>query len=113
MLQSQQSWMPLLQEPKRFVDLDRWQLPDGKKLIAHCENSEKQLLNISSINTSSSQRIAKSTRHQILIGPEGDFTRAEIERAVKLGYQPVSLGETRLRTETAGVAAAVLLCIGT
>jgi 16S rRNA (uracil1498-N3)-methyltransferase len=44
-----------------------------------------------------------------LIGPEGDFTKEEVMLAVKHGYIPVSLGETRLRTETAGIAAAVLM----
>ena len=45
----------------------------------------------------------------ILIGPEGDFTEDEIQMAIKKNYVPVSLGDTRLRTETAGIAAAVLL----
>ena len=47
----------------------------------------------------------------ILIGPEGDFTTAEINTAIAEGYQPVMLGETRLRTETAAVVAATLLKI--
>ncbi|MDR3712779.1 MAG: RsmE family RNA methyltransferase [Puia sp.] len=47
----------------------------------------------------------------ILIGPEGDFTKEEITRALARGYKPVTLGETRLRTETAGIVAATLLCI--
>ncbi|HMP88464.1 MAG TPA: 16S rRNA (uracil(1498)-N(3))-methyltransferase [Lacibacter sp.] len=46
------------------------------------------------------------------MGPEGDFSAAEIAQARAAGYSPVTLGETRLRTETAGVAAAVLLCLG-
>jgi len=41
----------------------------------------------------------------ILIGPEGDFSPEEIEMAIQAGFQPVSLGESRLRTETAGVVA--------
>ena len=41
----------------------------------------------------------------ILIGPEGDFTTSEIEMAMKENYQPISLGESRLRTETAGLVA--------
>jgi 16S rRNA (uracil1498-N3)-methyltransferase len=45
----------------------------------------------------------------VLIGPEGDFTAAEINAALDAGFVPVALGETRLRTETAGLAAAVLL----
>jgi 16S rRNA (uracil1498-N3)-methyltransferase len=45
----------------------------------------------------------------ILIGPEGDFTADEVSLALATGYKPVTLGETRLRTETAGLVAAVLL----
>ena len=47
----------------------------------------------------------------ILIGPEGDFTPAEIDQALQDHFIAVALGETRLRTETAGVAAASLLCL--
>ena len=45
----------------------------------------------------------------MLIGPEGDFTAAEVNLALEKGFQPVSLGNTRLRTETAGVVACVLM----
>jgi 16S rRNA (uracil1498-N3)-methyltransferase len=47
----------------------------------------------------------------MLIGPEGDFTPVEIQAALKAGFVPVSLGENRLRTETAAVVAAVLLAV--
>jgi len=47
----------------------------------------------------------------ILIGPEGDFTSEEISLALAAHFKPVSLGETRLRAETAGVVAATLLCL--
>jgi len=49
------------------------------------------------------------TGSQICIGPEGDFTNSEIEEAIKKNFIPVGLGQTRLRTETAGVVAGVLL----
>jgi 16S rRNA (uracil1498-N3)-methyltransferase len=45
-----------------------------------------------------------------LIGPEGDFTPAEIEKALQQNIVPVTLGATRLRTETAGLVAAAWLC---
>ena len=98
MLQSQQVWLPQLKEPQLFkVVLE--QSTAMAKYIAHCEDGPKNPL-------------AKQT-HQptsiILIGPEGDFTPDEIERALQQGFVPVSLGDTRLRTETAGVVAAVLL----
>ena len=45
----------------------------------------------------------------ILIGPEGDFTKEEVELALQNSFIPVSLGNTRLRTETAGIVSATLL----
>ena len=47
----------------------------------------------------------------ILIGPEGDFSADEITLALQQGYTPVSLGDTRLRAETAGMAEATILQI--
>jgi 16S rRNA (uracil1498-N3)-methyltransferase len=70
------------------------------KLIAHCENGQKQ--DVKDYSNSSSV--------QILIGPEGDFSPEEIKAALELNYLPVTLGQTRLRTETAGVVAAAILC---
>jgi 16S rRNA (uracil1498-N3)-methyltransferase len=98
MLQSQQVWLPNLHEPTN-VQMIIQSSSQTQKLIAHCEESEKAIL--------SKMNIANST--QILIGPEGDFTIAEIEMALQQQYQPVNLGNTRLRTETAGIVAAALL----
>jgi 16S rRNA (uracil1498-N3)-methyltransferase len=98
MLQSQQVWLPVLHEPvayEKYVKGSAWQ----QKLIAHCEEEKKQFI----------RDLAVSNSTQILIGPEGDFMHAEIESALAEGYLPVSLGETRLRAETAGVVAASLL----
>ena len=103
MLQSQQCWLPVLQEPIRFADLVIWKLDNYQKLIAHCVESQKQMLD--------HQIISKSSNQLILIGPEGDFTKTEIDLVLKNDFIPVSLGETRLRTETAGVVAATLLSI--
>ena len=69
---------------------------NGKKCIAHCENQEKQLLR---------DVAEKHGEITILIGPEGDFSIKEIELAKQNGWIPVSLGESRLRTETAAIAA--------
>ena len=52
-----------------------------------------------------------TTEQLILIGPEGDFTKNEIDATLEHGFLPVTLGETRLRTETAGVVAAAIMCI--
>jgi len=101
MLQSQQCWLPVLHQPVEF-DKAVKTISSDLKLIAHCEDGtvKKNLSTLQPLNSST-----------ILIGPEGDFTQKEIELAIHNGYQPVSLGETRLRTETAGVAAAVMLRI--
>lgn len=98
MLQSQQVWLPVLQEPVPFKDILA-QSRYSAKLIAHCEDDQKN-----SIHT-----LPPFPDAQILIGPEGDFSPAEIKAALNQAYQPVTLGETRLRAETAGVVAATLL----
>ncbi len=100
MLQSQQCWLPLLHEPTKFSTAIRETNTQGK-LFAHCDESGNRT-NLSAIKVFNSSTI--------FIGPEGDFTPAEIEQALQQGFQPVSLGETRLRTETAGVVSAALLC---
>ena len=98
MLQSQQTWLPVLQMPTSLqIVLD--QSSYIQKLIAHCEENEKKTLGQLKIENSV----------QMLIGPEGDFTSDEIKSAIQKNYLPVSLGNTRLRTETAGITAAALL----
>ena len=95
-LQSQQFHFPILHEPISFKQLMGEQLPNDK-FIAHCMESEKNLL-------------SKTNKDAILlIGPEGDFTPQEIADAIAQGFTPVSLGTTRLRTETAGVVGAVMM----
>ena len=102
MLQSQQVWLPHLEEPVKFEKLVTKQFEDYDQFIAHClpENS-KEFIN---------DQIIKSSNQLILIGPEGDFTKEEIDLAQKNKFIPISLGKTRLRTETAGIVAATLLC---
>lgn len=98
MLQSQQVWLPLLREPLPLNQVLE-QTGSAAKYIAHCEDGPKNPLS----------KQSPATTSIILIGPEGDFTPAEIQEAIQQGFIPVSLGNTRLRTETAGVVAAVLL----
>lgn len=70
---------------------------EGQKFIAHCmADQPRQLL---------SQLVQPGQAVRVLIGPEGDFSEAEVALALQHGYQPVSLGEQRLRTETAALAA--------
>lgn len=66
---------------------------EGHKYIAHCEDGEKTEL----------RKEEKANKTTILIGPEGDFSRAEIEIALQNQFNAVSLGKSRLRTETAGL----------
>jgi len=95
MKQSLKAYLPRLDGMTRFSDFIR--LPfSGQKFIAHCEEQHRELL----------KNLVKSGEsYLILIGPEGDFSPDEIEMAIQAGFQPVSLGESRLRTETAGVVA--------
>lgn len=102
MLQSQQCWVPVLHHPTEFGQIITSK-QFKQKFIAHCEETNRQQLN--------NQLISQLTDQLILIGPEGDFTPKEIEAALSKGFLPVVLGETRLRTETAGIVAATILCI--
>lgn len=98
MLQSQQCWMPVLHHPTSFNDVVKSN-QYAQRFIAHCLPEQKQQL----ASVSLQQSVI------ILIGPEGDFTPAEIQQAISTGFTPVALGDTRLRTETAGMVAATLL----
>ena len=100
MQQSQQSWITEVSDP---IDLKKYLASphEGMKYIAHCDDQERHSL---------AQSIDANTTHStILIGPEGDFTVEEIALAFQNGFTPVTLGDTRLRTETAGLVAAILL----
>jgi 16S rRNA (uracil1498-N3)-methyltransferase len=98
LLQSQQAWLPVLRPLTAFeLLLGR---RDDRRLIAWLgENA-------------AAPPVPDRQPTLILIGPEGDFTPAEAAAALHDGYLPVTLGRNRLRTETAGVVAATLLCIG-
>ncbi len=99
MLQSQQFYLPVLSEAVKFEKFITQPLPD-QRLVAHCLPEEKTLLQ---------QAAQKSKDTVILIGPEGDFTEEEVKLALAQQFKPVSLGHTRLRTETAGMVAVTLL----
>lgn len=102
MLQSQQAWLPLLHEPQNFQEVVQNRALE-QRFIAHCLPEQKMQLS-SLVHPPSSL---------ILIGPEGDFTPREIALALQEGFVPVALGNTRLRTETAGIVAATLLKMNT
>ena len=77
---------------KKFIE----QAFDGQKFIAHCHPGNKPLL---------ANQYKKGENVLILIGPEGDFSEEEVELALSRGFLPISLGESRLRTETAALTA--------
>jgi 16S rRNA (uracil1498-N3)-methyltransferase len=94
MKQSQRLYLPELTELTTFdkfiQSIDRSQ----QLFIAHCEENEKKLF---------SNIVDKSKNCCVLVGPEGDFNSDEINVALSNNFQPISLGNSRLRTETAGV----------
>ena len=100
MLQSKQCWLPDLSVPLKYNDFIIKNY-DGNKFIAHCEEDERKCFIPEKLN---------NNKNLILIGPEGDFNPEEISDAILNKFTPVSLGDTRLRTETAGIVAATLLC---
>ena len=97
-IQSKQCWMPVLHDPQKLEAVVQNSTIE-KKFIAHCIDGPKELLQKQSCDSI------------LLIGPEGDFTPTEIDMALANGFLAVTLGESRLRTETAGVVGAVLMKI--
>ncbi|HZL09340.1 MAG TPA: 16S rRNA (uracil(1498)-N(3))-methyltransferase [Prolixibacteraceae bacterium] len=95
MKQSMKAYLPRLDELTKFAEFIS-QPFEGQKFIAHCEEQHRDLLK---------NLIVSNENYLILIGPEGDFSTEEIDAALKAGFRPVSLGDSRLRTETAGVVA--------
>ena len=83
---------------KKFISQER----SGEKYIAHCYDGEKNMLK------DIHQAGCDAT---VLIGPEGDFSPEEVKMAMEAGYNPVSLGNSRLRTETAALAACHILML--
>ncbi|MGJ8550413.1 16S rRNA (uracil(1498)-N(3))-methyltransferase [Winogradskyella wichelsiae] len=93
--QSLQYYLPKLNDPMSFKDFISQGFTD-QIFIAHCEETDKKSLK---------SQLKPASNCTILIGPEGDFSAKEIEMALQHNFIPVTLGETRLRTETAAIAA--------
>jgi 16S rRNA (uracil1498-N3)-methyltransferase len=92
MKQSLKAFKPKLNEAIKVQDFLAMEHL-GTKGIAHCLPNERKGVD----------ELIKSDRYTLMVGPEGDFTEEEIEGALKSGFIPFHLGESRLRTETAGV----------
>lgn len=100
--QSRKAWKPLLNDLQSFEHFVK-QPRKGVKYIAHCyaEIDKKDLYNeLTQLNC--------DEEVTILIGPEGDFSIDEVRLAMSQGYVSVSLGQSRLRTETAALAATMI-----
>ncbi len=95
MKQSQKAYMPEICPVTPFRQFIA-SAGDCDRFIAHCENGEKE--HLAGIVTSGNDMVT-------LIGPEGDFSHSEVEYALNCGFRPVSLGLSRLRTETAALVA--------
>lgn len=117
MKQSHKPWKPTVEPMVRFKHFIA-QPYSGQKFIAHCheaaaadpatDNNElAEGMALSSGNFLSDLMNGESAL--VLIGPEGDFSKAEVEAAVAAGFKPVSLGQSRLRTETAALVAVHLM----
>ncbi len=95
MKQSKQAFLPVLEEMTPFQQVVS-QSFEGQKYIAHCYSTDKSAL---------SQICKKGENTLILIGPEGDFSESEVQMAIDNGFKAISLGDNRLRTETACLTA--------
>lgn len=93
-----QSMKPVLPEIQSLTPFDKVVSAhfDGQKFIAHCYKEDK---------TELKDAYQKGSNVLVLIGPEGDFSEKEVEKAIQNGFIPVSLGRSRLRTETAALVA--------
>jgi len=94
MKQSLQFTLPKLNEPVKYSDFIKQDF-NNQTFIAHCEDGKKKeyLKDV----------ISKNSSYTIFIGPEGDFSSNEIEKTLNKKITPISLGDNRLRTETAGL----------
>ena len=108
--QSRKPYRPQLTPLTRFNDFIKKERA-GLKFIAHCY---EEIPSVDFFDTASKEKEqASSDGITVLIGPEGDFSIDEVREAMKYGFTPISLGKSRLRTETAALYAAMyaqLIC---
>ena len=96
MKQSNKTKLPRLSELEKFKSFITTDF-DGRKFICHCyDDLPKKSLN---------ESYKKGEKALLLIGPEGDFSKQEVELAIEQGFEPIALGKSRLRTETAAIVA--------
>jgi len=105
MKQSHKAWKPVIHEIISFKDLISSPV-EGRKYIAHCYEEIPRISLFEEL-----QALDKTAAESVtvLIGPEGDFSIDEVQMALEAGYQSVHLGNSRLRTETAGLMAVTMM----
>jgi 16S rRNA (uracil1498-N3)-methyltransferase len=102
MKQSLKAYLPKINEMISWKEFLKKDIPEHFKMIAHLEEGDRKFI----------QQFAEpKSKYAILIGPEGDFSNDEIKQALEKGFQPVTLGNSRLRTETAGLVACHTLTV--
>lgn len=97
MKQSMKAYLPKLNELTRYPDFLKYVPQNDQRFIAHLVEGQERFSLAKSVEGNGS--------YTILIGPEGDFSPEEVELALEAGFKPVTLGRSRLRTETAALAA--------
>lgn len=102
MKQSRKAWKPIVNNMLSFEDFMQKEVT-GQKFICHCYNEIKKTDFFSNINNS-----GLFEDITVLIGPEGDFSINEVHQALQQQYKSTTLGNSRLRTETAGLAAVLM-----
>lgn len=102
--QSHKSWVPVVNEIENFDSFIEKQLPT-RKYIAHCYDEIDRLYLFDELRKPS----GTTDDVLVMIGPEGDFSIEEVRKAIEKGFVSVSLGKSRLRTETAGITALMMM----
>ena len=100
MKQSRQVYLPEFPEPLSLSNYLK-NKPDGQLWVAHCREDTNKLNWV--------QKVKAKGKHRVFIGPEGDFSKEEIQLLVSTGATPIHLGSRRLRTETAAMLCAATL----
>lgn len=100
--QSRKAWKPTVKELIKFSDFIHAPR-QGRKFIAHCYDEIDRADLFQAL-----QQTPKEQDVTILIGPEGDFSIEEVKEAISQGYESITLGSSRLRTETAGLMAVAM-----
>ncbi|MBQ9357272.1 MAG: 16S rRNA (uracil(1498)-N(3))-methyltransferase [Prevotella sp.] len=111
MKQSRKAWLPVVNEMESFGSFIKAHT-SGRRFIAHCYGEvprENLFTLLSSQGNDSKEDSTDIGETLVLVGPEGDFSIEEVRQAVEAGFVSVDLGPSRLRTETAGLAAVMMM----